>query len=339
VRFGNHNYLYLLWSIIPLVFFFIWSYKDKKRRIEIFLGKSLISRTLHPLILKRTKVDITLTTFAIFFLILALSQPRWGYQWKDLDQKGVDVIIALDVSSSMLAQDIKPNRLERAKHKIVDLLDMLEGDRVGLVAFAGTSYLQCPLTVDYSAARIFLNAIDTNLIPVQGTAISHAIRTSVKAFNIEDTRSRAIILITDGEDHTGDAIQSANWAKENETKIFVIGIGSEIGAPIPNSGSGKTGFKKDKGGNVILTKLDEPTLQQIAIQTGGSYVRSVSGDMDLQKIYLENIKHKVESKTFKTERKRIWIERFQWLIFTALICLSIKYFRKGLSKEKSQNVF
>ncbi|SVC53484.1 uncharacterized protein METZ01_LOCUS306338, partial [marine metagenome] len=155
------------------------------------------------------KADITLKIFAVFFLILALSQPRWGYQWKDLNQKGVDIVIALDVSNSMLAQDIKPNRLERAKYKIVDLLNMLEGDRVGLVAFAGTSYLQCPLTVDYSAARIFLDAIDTNLIPVQGTAIGHAIRTSVKAFNTKDTQSRAIILITDGEDHTGDAIQSA----------------------------------------------------------------------------------------------------------------------------------
>ena len=339
MRFGNQDYLNLLWLMIPLIVFLMWSYKKKKLLVEVFLGKSLVSRLLDPLALKRVKIDNVLTISAAFFLILALSQPRWGYYWKDLEQKGVDIIIALDVSSSMLAQDIKPNRLERAKHKIADLLNMLEGDRIGLVAFAGTSYLQCPLTLDYSAARIFLNAIDTKLIPVQGTAISHAIRTSVKAFNQQDTRSRAIILITDGEDHTGDAIQSANWAKKNETKIFVIGIGKEIGAPIPNSGSGKPGFKKDANGEVILTKLDEPTLQQIAIQTGGSYVRSVSGDMDLQKIYLENIKHKVESKAFKTERKRIWIERFQWLIFTALICLSIKYFRKGLSKEKSQNIF
>ena len=335
MRFGNQNYLNLLWLVIPLIVFLIWSYKKKKRLIEVFLGKSLVSRLLDPLAIKRVKTDNVLTISVVFFLILALSQPRWGFYWKDLEQKGVDIIIALDVSSSMLAQDIKPNRLERAKHKIADLLNMLEGDRIGLVAFAGTSYLQCPLTLDYSAAQIFLNAIDTKLIPVQGTAISHAIRTSVKAFNQQDTRSRAIILITDGEDHTGDTIQSANWAKEHETKIFAIGIGNSIGAPIPSSEPGVSGFKKDEDGEVILTKLDELTLQQMALQTGGAYVRSVTGDMDLQKLYLENIKHKVESKEIKTERKRVWEERFQWMIFAALLCLTVKYTRKTSSQKNN----
>ena len=334
MRFGNHDYLSLLCLIIPLAAFLIWSYKKKKQLIEVFLGKSLVSRLLDPLVWKRVKIDNMLIIFAVVFLILALSQPRWGYYWKDLEQKGVDIVIALDVSSSMLAQDIKPNRLERAKYKIMDLLNMLEGDRVGLVAFAGTSYLQCPLTLDYSATRIFLNAIDTELIPVPGTAIGHAIRTSVKAFNTQDTRSRAIILITDGEDHTGDAIQSANWAKEHKTKIFAIGIGNNIGAPIPDPKPGASGFKKDKDGEVILTKLDEPTLKQMALQTGGSYVRSVSGDMDLQKLYRENIKHKVKSKEIKTERKRVWKERFQWMIFAALLCLTAKYVRKTSFLEK-----
>jgi Ca-activated chloride channel homolog len=328
MNFGNYDNIYLLWIIIPLISFLIWSYKKKKILIKVFLGQSLIYRLLDLHVFERIKRDNILTIFSIIFLILALSQPRWGYYWKDLEQKGVDIIIALDVSSSMLAQDIKPNRLERAKHKIVDLLNMLEGDRVGLVAFAGTSYLQCPLTLDYSAAQIFLNAIDTNLIPVKGTAIGHAIRTSVKAFNSEDTSSRAIILITDGEDHIGDAIESANWAKENETKIFVIGIGNNIGAPIPNNDLGASGFKKDKDGEVILTKLDEKILQKMAFQTEGNYVRSVSGDMDLKKIYLENIKHKVESKETKTVRKRVWKERFQWMIFAALACLVLKYFQK-----------
>jgi Ca-activated chloride channel family protein len=236
----------------------------------------------------------------------------------------------------MLAQDIKPNRLERAKHKIIDLLNMLEGDRVGLVAFAGTSYLQCPLTLDYSAAHIFLNAIDTDLIPVQGTAIGHAIRTSVEAFNKEDTQSRVIILITDGEDHTGDALPSAKWAKKNGTKIFVIGIGQKIGAPIPNNDKENPGFKKDEYGEVILSKLDEPTLQEMALHTKGSYVRSVSGDMDLQKIYLENIKHNVKKKKTKTERRRVWKERFQWMIFASLLCLLLRYARKQEFEEKTR---
>ena len=331
MRFGNLENLNLIWLIVPLVVFFIWSYKKKKQLLEKFVGKTLVSRLIDPLALKRSKIDNILTILAIFFIIVALAQPRWGYYWKDLKQTGVDIVIALDVSQSMLAQDIKPNRLERAKYKIADLLDMLEGDRIGLVAFAGTSYLQCPLTLDYSAARIFLNAIDTNLIPVKGTSIGDAIRTSVKAFNTQDTRSRAIILITDGEDHTGDAIESAKWAKEHETKIFVIGIGNKIGAPIPSTNPEVPGFKKDKNGEVILTKIDEPTLQKLALETGGSYVRSVSGDMDLQKLYMESIKHEVESKEIKTERRRVWKERFQWFILAALICLTAKYVRKTSS--------
>ena len=330
MRFGNLEYLNLIWLIVPLVTFFIWSYKKKKQLLEKFLGKTLVSRLIDPLALKRAKIDNVLTILAVFFLIVALAQPRWGYYWKDLKQKGVDIVIALDVSESMLAQDIKPNRLERAKYKIADLLDMLEGDRIGLVAFAGTSYLQCPLTLDYSAARIFLNAIDTNLIPVKGTSIGYAIRTSVKAFNTQDTRSRAIILITDGEDHTGDAIESAKWAKEHETKIFVIGIGNKIGAPIPSTNPEVPGFKKDKNGEVILTKIDEPTLQKVALETGGSYVRSVLGDMDLQKLYMESIKHKVESKEIKTERRRMLKEKFQWFILAALLCLTAKYARKKI---------
>jgi len=335
MRFQSPEYFYLLLLFIPLIFFLIWSKKKKKQLLDFFLSESLVYRLLDPLTLKRVKIDTILTAFAVFFLILALTQPRWSYYWKDLTQEGVDIIIALDVSNSMLAQDIKPNRLERAKHKIIDLLNMLEGDRVGLVAFAGTSYLQCPLTLDYSAARIFLNAIDTNLIPVQGTAIGHAIRTSVEAFNEEDTQSRVIILITDGEDHTGDALPSAKWAKEHETKIFAIGIGQKIGAPIPNNDAENPGFKKDAYGEVILSKLDEPTLQAMALHTKGSYVRSVSGDMDLQKIYLENIKHSVKKKKTKTERRRVWKERFQWMIFVSLLCLLLRYAGKQKFEKKT----
>ena len=328
MRFESPEYFYLILLFIPLIFFLVWSQKKKKQLLDFFLSKSLVYRLIDPLTLKRLKIDTILTAFAVFFLILALTQPRWGYYWKDLTQEGVDIIIALDVSNSMLAQDIKPNRLERAKHKIIDLLNMLEGDRIGLVAFAGTSYLQCPLTLDYSAAHIFLNAIDTNLIPVQGTAIGHAIRTSVEAFNEEDTQSRVIILITDGEDHTGDALPAAKWAKEHETKIFTIGVGKKIGAPIPNNNPENPGFKKDAYGEVILSKLDESTLQEMALHTKGSYARSVSGDMDLQKIYLENIKHGVKKKKIKTERRRVWKERFQWMIFVSLLCLLLRYARK-----------
>ena len=176
--------------------------------------------------------------------------------------------------------------------------------------------------------RTNLTAIDTELIPVQGTALGHALRTSVKAFNTKDTSSRAVILITDGEDQTGDALLAAKWARKQEVKVFAIGIGAETGAPIPNPEPSGSGFKKDPQGQVVLTKLDEATLQKIALETGGSYVRSVTGDMDLQKIYLDNIKHKVKKKEFATERRKIWQERFQWMIFVALIFLSFEFLRR-----------
>lgn len=324
MRLAEPQYLHLIWLMIPLIWLLVWSHRKRTELLEIFLSAPLVSRLVGSQ--SANKSNIVFIVLGVFLMILALSQPRWGYRWEDLRREGVDIIIALDVSNSMLAQDIKPNRLERAKRKIADLLDMLEGDRVGLVAFAGTSYLQTPLTLDYGAARIFLNAIDTELIPVQGTAIGHAIRTAVKAFNTQDTRSRAIILITDGEDQTGEALDAAKWASEQKVKIFAIGIGAGLGAPIPNTDS--AGFKKDASGEVVLSKLDETTLQNIALETGGSYVRSVTEDIDLQKVYLENIKRKVDKREITTERRKKWTERFQWFIGLALLCLSHDYFRR-----------
>ena len=320
MRFGDPSYFYFFWCLLPLVFFMVWGMKKKKQLTLKFCGNPLLSKLVHPGVEKRHRSKTIFVVLAILFLLLALTRPRWGYQWEDLHQRGVDVIVALDVSSSMLAEDIKPNRLERAKRKISDLLDMMEGDRIGLVAFAGTSFVQCPLTLDYGAARIFLSAIDTQLIPTQGTAIGNAIKSSVKAFRTQEKKSKALILITDGEDQTGKALSSAKSAGDQGVKIYTIGIGGDIGAPLPNP-SGAGGFRKNEQGQVILSKLDETTLQEIALKTGGSYVRSVTGDIDLKTIYKDQIKKHIEKKELKSERRKIWQERFQWFIFIALIFL------------------
>jgi Ca-activated chloride channel family protein len=320
MRFGDPLYFYLFWCLVPLIFFMVWGMRKKQQLTLKFCGNPLLSKLVHPGVDKRHRSKTIFVVLAIIFLILALTRPRWGYQWENLHQRGVDVIVALDVSSSMLAEDIKPNRLERAKRKISDLLNMMEGDRIGLVAFAGTSFVQCPLTLDYGAARLFLSAIDTQLIPVQGTALGNAIKTSVKAFRSQEKKSKALILITDGEDQTGKALSAAKLAGDQGVKIYTIGIGGEIGAPLPNS-SGAGGFRKNQQGEVILSKLDETTLQQIALETGGSYVRSVTGDIDLNTIYKDQIKKHIEKKELKSERRKIWQERFQWFIFIALIFL------------------
>ena len=173
MKFGDPFYFHLLWALIPLLFFLIWGNRKKYELLIRFCGENLFDKLVSPNFREQQKIKTICITFIYVFLFLALTRPQWGYNWEDIKQEGVDIIIALDVSRSMLAEDIKPNRLERAKRKIADLLNMLKGDRVGLVAFAGTSFVQCPLTLDYSAARIFLNAIDTDLIPIQGLSLIH----------------------------------------------------------------------------------------------------------------------------------------------------------------------
>ena len=332
MKFGAPYYFYLLWTLVPLIIFLIWANRKKYDLLVRFCGVNLFSKlvTLNFKDLQKSKAIFV--TLAFLFLLLALTRPQWGYQWEDYKQEGVDIIIALDVSRSMLAEDIKPNRLERAKRKISDLLYMLRGDRIGLVAFAGTSFVQCPLTLDYAAARIFLNAIDTDLIPVQGTALGEALRKSTKAFRTQENKSKAIILITDGEDQTGQAMKAAEDAKKAGVKIFTIGLGKEIGAPLPNPNMG-SGFLKNENGDVIITKLNESILQKISIMTGGSYVRSVTGDIDLKTIYLDQINQNLDKNKFKSERRKIWQERFQWFIFLAFLIL---VYESSLSARKNE---
>jgi Ca-activated chloride channel family protein len=285
---------------------------------------------------KRQSVKACLIILAVLFLILSLTEPKWGFHWEELKRKGVDIIVAIDVSKSMLAQDIKPNRLERAKRKIYDLIDILEGDRIGLVIFAGTSFLQCPLTLDYKACMIFLDSISVDLIPIGGTAIGDAINTCVKGLDASPEESKAIILITDGEDTTGDPIKAAKQAKEKGVKVFPLGIGKPEGAPVPDMEKG--GFKKDSKGDLVLSRLGEDALNNIAIETGGIYVRSVTGDIDLKEIYLKNIK-KMEQKELKSTRKKHWEERFQWPLGIAILFLLFEAFIRERKKIISILIF
>ena len=318
MRFGEPLYLYLILLIPLLIGFLIWAEKKRKKLSARFVDASLLSRLVSPRAVGQRRKKIRLLVWGLIFLMIALAQPRWGFQWEDLQQRGVDIVVALDVSNSMLATDIKPSRLERAKHKVADLLRMLKGDRVGLVAFAGTSFLHCPLTLDYQAAEMFLGALDTDLIPVQGTALGHAINTSINAFSTVEKKSKVIILITDGEDHEGTALKALQLAQQEGVKIFVIGIGQEEGVPVPDPSGG---FKRNRSGEIVLSKINEPLLEKIAVESGGTYVRSVHGDMDLRTIYLKQIQQSVEKKELKSSRRKHWIDRFQWLILVGLLCL------------------
>jgi Ca-activated chloride channel homolog len=319
MRFGEPLYFYLIGLIPLLIAFLIWAEKKRGKLSAQFVDSSLLSRLVSPGIEEQRRRKTNLLIWGLVFLMIALTQPRWGFQWEDLKQRGVDIIVALDVSNSMRATDIKPSRLERAKHKVADLLHMLKGDRVGLVAFAGTSFLHSPLTLDYQAAEMFLGTLDTDLIPLQGTALGHAIETSIHAFSTVEKKSKAILLITDGEDHEGTVLKAIQHAQQEGVKIFVIGIGRDEGVPVPDPSGG---FKRNRSGEIVLSKINEPLLEKIAVDTGGTYVRSVHGDMDLRTIYLEQIQQSLEKKELKSSRRKRWTERFQWLLFAGLLCLA-----------------
>ena len=321
MHFGQPAYFYLLILIPPLILFLAGAAKRKRALAEQFVTAAMLPRLVREQCWQGRKTRTMLTLLGLLFMVLAMAQPKWGFEWEDLKQEGVDIIVAVDVSQSMLAADIKPSRLERARHEVSDLLNLLDGDRIGLVAFAGTSFLQCPLTLDYQSAKIFLDALEPDLIPIQGTSIGHALRTAIAAFSRVEKKSKAIILITDGEDHGGNLEEVSRLALAEGVKIFAIGIGQETGAPIPSAEPGR-GFKKDSSGELVLSKFNEPLLQKIAVQSGGTYVRSVIGDMDLQKIYLEDIKQTVATKELRTSRRKRWQERFQWMLALALLCLT-----------------
>lgn len=327
MRFANLSYLFLAWIIPVLIVFYLYAFRKRDSLLALFCGKKLVSALVPHRKKGRRALKAGLMLCGVSFAIVALTQPQWGFHWEEIKRVGVDIIVAIDVSESMLAEDVKPNRLERAKREVYDLIGVLDGDRIGLIAFAGTSFVQCPLTLDYGACKMFLDYIDTDLIPVPGTALADAIRTALTSFSRQERKSKALILITDGEDHEGEPLDAAQEAKKEGIKIFPIGVGQEGGAPIPlQDGSG--GFKKDSRGDMVITHLDEVTLQKIALETGGSYVRAVTGDMDLEKIYHQGIKQRVEEKQLKSSRKRRWEERFQWFIFCALLFIGLEFFVK-----------
>ena len=325
MKFGNLSYLFLLWVIPFLVFFYVYAFSKKEKQIKEFCGQDLFPKLLPSVQRGRQTLKAFLLISAILFFVVALARPKWGFHWEDIKRIGVDIIVAIDVSKSMLAEDVEPNRLERAKREVYDLCQMLEGDRIGLIAFAGTSFMQCPLTLDYAAFRMLMDYLSPDLIPTPGTAVGDAIRKAIESFSRRERKSKALIIITDGEDHGSNPVKAAKNAKQEGIKIFTIGIGKQGGTPIP-IGDGSGGFLKDKNGNVVLSRLDEKTLQKIALETGGSYVRSVTGDMDLDKIYKGEIKGTIEQKELSSTRKKRWEERFQWFLLTGLILILMEFF-------------
>jgi len=319
----------LLWLLlVPLAAWLIWrGEKQRRQRLSMVGGPSGQGsgvRLSKPF----TMAKAGLLVFSLLALVLALAKPRWDFVWTDVKRHGSDIVIAVDVSQSMTAQDVSPSRIERAKHEILDLLPMLKGDRIGLVAFAGDAFVECPLTEDYGAVRMFVSFLGPDLIPLQGTDLAGAINTSLKALfdgspgGPGSSEGRAIVLITDGEDQEPNAEKAAAKAKEKGVKLYALGIGSPEGAPIPEPNGG---FKKDSQGNMVITKPNEAALSKLAASSGGVYARSVAGGGDLERIYLSGIRKQVAQREYQATREKLWFERFQWFVGAALVALALEF--------------
>lgn len=320
MRFGDPDAFWLLMLVPALTAFFVWSFRSRKRALFAFGHPELMRKLTSATSRLRQGVKAALATAGVLMLVLALVQPQLGTQLELVRRRGLDILIALDTSRSMLAEDIAPNRLSRARYEVDDLIDRLEGDRVGIVAFAGRSFVVCPLTLDYGAAKLFLETVDTDLISAQGTALEEAIRQAAEAFGSEERKYKVLVLITDGEGHVGQPIEAAKEAAEEGVRIYTVGLGTPEGELIPIRAGGRVDFLKDREGNIVKTRLDEATLQEIARVSDGAYFRASSGGVGLEEVYEEIAG--LEEKELGSRQYTQYIHRFQWPLLFALICFA-----------------
>ena len=318
IHFAQGQFLFLL-LLIPL-FFIIFAIvlKFRQRRIRKFGDENLVSQLMPSYAKGKAWVRLSLFALAFFFFVIGLSRPQIGAKLKEHETKGAEIMIALDVSNSMLAEDYSPNRLERAKLAIARLVDKLRDDRIGLIVFAGNSFVQLPITTDYVSAKMFLNSISTESVPVQGTAIGEAINTAIRSFSAQSEKSRAVIVITDGENHEDDPVAAAKQAAGMGIRVFTIGVGSPEGKPIPMDGE----LLKDKDGNIVVTRLDESVLQDVAYAGNGVYVRAGNSEFGLNPI-IDDIR-KMEDEKYNSIVFEEYDEQFMYFFAIALFFLVLE---------------
>lgn len=325
IRFAHPHFLYALALVPLLAMLYLWSRRIRKKSLQRF-GNPVLMQQLSPASAKRKAgLKFMLLLLSLTLLIIALANPQIGTRLETVKREGVDLVFALDISNSMKAEDFRPNRLENAKRQISLLLQRLQNDRVGIVIFAGNAFLQLPLTTDYSAAQLFLSSIDTDFISVQGTAIGSAIRLGMKSFVRGEKKHRVILVISDGEDFEEDAIPAAREAAADGIVLHAIGMGSPQGVPIPIYQNGvQTGFKKDDDGNVVITRLNETLLQQIADAGKGRYLRAANRQDELETLFKD-----IEGMEKKQLAARVYTEfedRFQYPLGAAVALLLLEFF-------------
>jgi Ca-activated chloride channel family protein len=323
IKFANPDYLYALLLIPVMLLLFLLSNSLSRKALRKFGERSFVTLLMPNYSGTRQWVKFMFFSLAFGFLVIGVSNPQTGSRLEEVKREGIDLFIALDVSKSMLAEDIVPNRLDRSKQAISRLIDKLQGDRIGMIVFAGRAYVQLPITTDYAAARLFLSTINTDIVPVPGTAIGEAIKLAMESFG-DSNNSKAIIIISDGEDHEDDPVEAAKLAASQGIHVYTIGMGLAEGTPIPlyNQFGRRTGFHTDKSGNTVITKLDEFTLQMVASAGNGAYTRANNIRSGLEFIYdqiSQLDKSEIDSKVYTD-----YESRFQIFIALALLMLLLE---------------
>lgn len=323
-KFEHTDYFYAFAALPVMLGLVIWYFASRRRKLKRIGDPELVSQLIPYSSRRKRVVKIILFLAGFSCVILALCNLQTGSKLTEVKREGADIIVCLDVSNSMLAQDLNPNRLTRAKYALEKMIDMLEGDRLGLVIFAGEAYVQLPITTDYNAAKMFLESVNPGMVPVQGTKIAEAIRKATESFSTDEGKNRAIILITDGENHESAAIDAAEEAAKKDIMINTIGIGSQNGVPIPLVEDGVVkGYRKDRDGQTIVTRLNAELLKTIASKANGVFVQASQADIGLGAV-LDKIgeldKAQLESKMYTD-----YEDQFQWFVALALILFFIDF--------------
>ena len=320
MKWGNVQLLYWLPLALPLAWALFALLRRRRAALAQLVDPALLGVLAPAWNPARAQSRLVLRVLALALLVVALARPQWGFHWEDVRRQGLDLLVVLDTSRSMMASDIKPTRLQQAKWGIRDLLRHLRGDRVGLVPFSGSSILQCPLTIDYAAFTMTLDDVYSGLIPRGGTAIEQALRTAIDSFPKDGAADRVVLLVTDGEDHEGDPLKLLPELKEKDIRVYTIGIGTLAGEMVPGA-DGQGAYFKDRQGQIVKTALKEDVLQKLALGTGGTYVRSAPGDTGLERVFNESINNLKRSEQ-ETRTAKIYEERFVWAIAAALLLLA-----------------
>lgn len=330
-RFANPDYLYLLFILPAIVGFYLYAMASKRKALKRYGNPQLLLALMPEVSPKRQHLKFWVLFASITLVIFIIAGPQFGTKLETVKREGVEIMVCLDVSNSMLAEDVTPNRLGKAKQMLSRLTDGFSNDKMGLIVFAGDAFTQLPITSDYISAKMFLSSIDPSMVSTQGTAIGAAINLAMRSFTPNESSDKAIILITDGENHEGDAIAAAKKAAEKGVHVNIVGMGQPQGAPIPVGGSNN--FLKDKEGNVVVTKLNEQMCQEIAAVGNGMYVRADNTNAALKALQSEidkMNKSELDSKVYSE-----YNEQFQVLAWIALFLLIVEF----LTMDRKSRLF